>query len=88
MYVAIENGARHATGVESNPLMIEASTQWYPHDWDGLWQNPAVRVREFDARTYVNTTDQTYDVITLNAVDTRGAQASVLSVNFLYGLAV
>jgi spermidine synthase len=84
MYLAIANGARSATGVEINPLMIEACTRWYPDDWDGLWRKAGVTVRELDARTYVNTTDQTFDVITLNAVDTGGSQASLLSVNFLY----
>lgn len=39
---------------------------------------------ELDARTYVRTTSRTFDVITLNAVDTGAAQASLLAVNFLY----
>src|SRR5438128_2670552 len=84
VYLAMAHGARSATGVEINPLMIEASTRWYPEDWDGLWQKSGVTLRELDARTYVNTTERTYDVITLNAVDTGGTQASLLSVNFLY----
>jgi hypothetical protein len=39
---------------------------------------------ELDARTYVGTTDRRFDVITLNAVDTGGTQASLLAANFLY----
>jgi SAM-dependent methyltransferase len=84
VYLAIANGARSATAVEINPLMIEATTRWYAHDWDDLWSRPEVTVRELDARTFVNTTDQRFDVVTLNAVDTAGTQASLLSVNFLY----
>ncbi len=84
VYLAMAHGARSATGVEINPLMIEASTRWYSQDWDDLWQKPGVTLRELDARTYVNTTERMYDVITLNAVDTGGTQASLLSVNFLY----
>jgi SAM-dependent methyltransferase len=84
VYLAVLHGARRATGVEINPLMIEAATRWYPDNWDGLWRRPDVDLVELDARTYVRTTNRTFDVITLNAVDTGAAQASLLAVNFLY----
>ncbi len=84
VYLALANGAASATAIEINPLMIEAATRWYAHDWNGLWTRSGVEVRELDARTYVNTTDRTFDVITLNAVDTASTQASLLSVNYLY----
>jgi spermidine synthase len=84
VYLAVLQGARRVTGVEINPLMIEATTKWYPDDWDGLWQRPEVELVELDARTYVGATDRTFDVITLNAVDTGATQMSLLSVNFLY----
>jgi len=84
VYLAVLHGARRATGVEINPLMIEAATRWYPDHWDGLWRRPDVDLVELDARTYVRTTSRTFDVITLNAVDTGAAQASLLAVNFLY----
>lgn len=84
VYLALANGARSATAVEINGLMIEATTRWYPNDWDGLWQRPEVSVHELDARTFVNTTKQRFDVVSLNAVDTAGTQSSLLSANFLY----
>jgi SAM-dependent methyltransferase len=84
VYLAALHGARRITGVEINPLMIEACTEWYPGDWDGLWHRPEVELVELDARTYVGTTDRRFDVVTLNAVDTGGTQASLLAANFLY----
>ena len=84
VYLAMANGARNATAIEINPLMIEATTRWYAHDWDDLWHRSGVTVRELDARTFVNTTAEKFDVVTLNAVDTAGSQASLLSTNFLY----
>jgi spermidine synthase len=84
VYLAIQHGARSATAVDINGLMIEAATRWYSNDWDGLWQRPDVAVHEIDARTFVNTTDRRFDVITLNAVDTAATQSSLLSTNFLY----
>ncbi len=84
VYLAMRNGAESATAVDINGLMIAAATEWYPEDWDGLWRRPGVTVRELDARTFVNTTDRRFDVVSLNAVDTAGTQSSLLSVNFLY----
>src|SRR5262249_8585938 len=84
VYLAVLHGARRATGVEINPLMIEATTRWYRDHWDGLWRRPDVELVERDARTYVRTTSRAFDVLTLNAVDTGAAQASLLAVNFLY----
>src|SRR6185436_19816828 len=60
------------------------ATEWYRNDWDGLWQRPNVSVHEIDARTFVNTTERRFDVVTLNAVDTAATQSSLLSTNFLY----
>ena len=84
VYLAMQNGARSATAVDINGLMIEAATEWYRNDWDGLWQRPNVSVHEIDARTFVNTTERRFDVVTLNAVDTAATQSSLLSTNFLY----
>ena len=84
VYLAMQNGALSATAVDINGLMIEAATEWYRNDWDGLWQRPNVSVHEIDARTFVNTTERRFDVVTLNAVDTAATQSSLLSTNFLY----
>jgi spermidine synthase len=84
MYFATLHGARTITGVEINPLMIEAARTWAPQSWDGLWSRPEVRVVALDARTFVQTAPEAYDVVSLNAVDTGGTQASLLSTNFLY----
>ena len=84
VYLAVKNGARSATAIDINGLMIEAATRWYREDWDGLWKRPNVSVHEVDARTFVNTTERRFDVVTLNAVDTAATQSSLLSTNFLY----
>ena len=84
VYLAVQNGARSATAVDINGLMIDAATRWYRDDWDSLWQRPEVAVNEVDARTFVNTTERRFDVVTLNAVDTAATQSSLLSTNFLY----
>ncbi len=84
MFIASLHGARSITGVDLNPLMIEATRGWYPDYWEGLWHRPEVSLLELDARTYVNTTAERYDVITLSAVDTGSTQTSLLSTNFLY----
>jgi SAM-dependent methyltransferase len=84
MYFAQLNGARTITGVEINPLMIEAARDWAPDAWDGLWTRPGVDVVALDARTFVQTTANRYDVVSLNAVDTGGTQTSLIATNFLY----
>lgn len=86
VFLALAGGARAVTGVEINPLMIEALER-YPAFFDDLLNDPRVDIIETDGRTYVNNTSDTYDVITITAVDTGAAINAgpyVLSENYLY----
>lgn len=87
VFLALQHGAKSVEGVEINPLMIEAVEGWYPEFFEAPYADPRVTIHELDGRTFVNNTDQKFDVITLTAVDTGAglaAGANILSENYLY----
>jgi SAM-dependent methyltransferase len=88
IFLALQCGARSVTGIEINPLMIQAFKEVYGGFWDGSSRDSRVKVEELDGRTFVNEKGgEPFDVITLTAVDTGAALAAggmVLSENYLY----
>ncbi len=86
IFLALSSGAQSVVGVEINPLMIEALRR-HRTFFDDPAGDPRVTIVQTDGRTFVNNTSDTYDVITVTAVDTGAAINSgpyVLSENYLY----
>lgn len=87
VFLALRNGAKTVTGVEINPMMIEAVRDKHRAFFGDPFHDPRVTIKELDGRTFVNSTKQSFDVITLTAVDTGAglaAGANLLSENYLY----
>ena len=63
--VALAEGARAVTAVESNPLIVEAVRA--QGDWAGrLYDDPRVRVVVEEGRAYARRTQEQYDVLVLS----------------------
>ena len=63
--VALAEGARAVTAVESNPLIVEAVRA--QGDWAGrLYDDPRVRVVAEEGRAYARRTQERYDVVLLS----------------------
>jgi len=87
VFTALFWDARSVTGVEINPLMIEAGRDHLASHYDGFHHDERVRILEMDGRTFVHNTDERFDVVTLTWVDTGAAlhgNAQVLSESYLY----
>ena len=87
IFLALQLGARSVVGVEINPLMIQAVNEHYRMFFDDPFHDGRVIIKELDGRTFVNNTNQKFDVITLSAVDTGAGLttgAYLLSENYLY----
>jgi hypothetical protein len=87
IFMAVAHNARAITAVDINPTMVRAARALGATWWNGAVQDPRVQFVEMDGRTFVETTRDRYDVITLTAVDTGAGVARgglVLSENYLY----
>jgi hypothetical protein len=76
------------TGVEINPIIVDdLMTNRYSDFTGRLFTSPGVRIVTADARSYLERTDDQYDVIQENAVDTWAAVSGggfTLSESYLY----
>lgn len=70
---ALHAGAEHITAVEVNPAIIDA-TRYFSDYNGGVLDLPQVELIEGDARSFVERTDQRYDVIYLNLVYTQAVE--------------
>lgn len=89
IFVALQNDPGSITGVEINPLMVEAIQSHLPSFFGSFYRDPRVEIRIMDGRTFVRNTDRKFDLVTVAAVDTGASvhsDAMVLSENFLYTL--
>jgi SAM-dependent methyltransferase len=87
LFLATAHGARSVEAVDISPLMIRAARGLGSDWWAGALQDPRIRYVEMDGRTFAETTQARYDVVTLTAVDTGAAVAGgglVLTENYLY----
>ena len=85
--IALYNDAIHLTGVDVNPLMVDAITRRYAAYAGRLFNQPHVKVVTAEGRHFLSTTQDCYDVIQLSGVDTFTALASgayALTENYLY----
>lgn len=87
---AYYNEARHVTGVEINPLIVNlvADDALYRNYAGGLYTDyPQIQVEMAEGRNFVARSKEKYDLIQFSQVDTWAAAASgaySLSENFLY----
>lgn len=82
--VLLDEGAERVDAVEIDPAIVDIGRKRHP---SRPYDSPRVRVFNTDARTYLNTTDERYDVIvfgTLDSLTRLSALSSVRLDNFVY----
>ncbi len=84
---ALRNGAGHVTGVDLQPLTIQLHGEQLAEWTGGTFQRPEVRLVGAEGRHWVRSSDETFDLLQITAVDTFSAQttgAYVLAESYLY----
>lgn len=74
---ALRHGARHVDAVEIDPMILEIGRARHP---DHPYADPRVRTINDDARHFLATTDQKYDLIVFALIDSLTVQSSFSSV--------
>jgi len=86
--IALSYGAAHVTGVDINPVTVDAIQRVYGDYTGGIFRgSDRVRVRVAEGRHFVSATAEVYDVIQMSGVDTfaaLSAGAYTMSENHLY----
>lgn len=85
--IALSHGATHVTGVDVNPLIIDAITRKYARYAGGIFNRPNMKMIVAEGRHFLSKTKDRYDVIQLSGVDTFTALASgayALTESYLY----
>jgi hypothetical protein len=85
---AVANGSRNVTGIEINPIIINdvMRGQYAGYSYH-LYDRPEVHIHIQDGRSYVRSSQESYDVVQMTLVDTwasTAAGAFALSENNLY----
>jgi SAM-dependent methyltransferase len=84
---ALHHGASRVVGVEINRTTIDLIRERYAATVGSPYQRPDVRVEHIDGRTFLRSTDDTFDLIQLSGVDVKSKfSPGTLSAseNFLY----
>jgi len=84
---ALVAGARHVTAIEINPAIVDMLENRYAGYTGNLAGRPDVSLVGADGRSYLATTDNSFDVIQLSGVDTftSGTSSSLaMTENYLY----
>ena len=84
---ALQNDADSVSAVISNPLVVEAARERFPHHAADILGRPDVTVVEEGARSYLSRTDKRFDVIQVSLADSFRpvvAGAYGVSENYLY----
>ncbi len=85
---ALSAGAKHVTGVEVNPIIVNDIMKGsYEKVSGGLYLDPRVTIVVDDGRSFVRRSEQAYDVVQASLVDTWAATAAgafALTENALY----
>ena len=86
--IALSHGAAHVTGVDINPVTVDAIQRVYGEYTGGLFRgSERVAVKVAEGRHFVSATREVYDVIQMSGVDTfaaLSAGAYTMSENHLY----
>jgi SAM-dependent methyltransferase len=81
------HAVKHIDAVELNPQVIDLVQRTHAEFVDFLYSNPHVNIHIDEARSYLATTDKTYDLINISLLDAFGASAAGLysmAENYLY----
>ena len=84
---ALHHGAKHVTGVEINPIILNAVRTRYADFAGHLYDDPRVEMHHAEGRHFLKRDARKYDVIQLSGVDTFAASqagAFALHENYLY----
>jgi hypothetical protein len=84
---ALHFGAKHVTGVEINPLILDFVKHRYARFAGDLYSDPRVEMHNAEGRHFLKRDTRKYDVIQLSGVDTFAASqagAFALHENYLY----
>jgi Spermine/spermidine synthase domain len=84
---ALRFGAKHVTGVEINPIIVDAVKHEYAEIAGHLYQDPRVEIHNAEGRHFLKRDERKYDLIQLSGVDTYAASqagAFALHENYLY----
>ncbi len=84
---AVALGLNSVIGVELNPIVVELATDRYREMSGGLYDRDNVRIVTEEGRSFLNHTNQQFDIVMLTLVDTWAATAAgafALSENNLY----
>jgi hypothetical protein len=83
---ALTNGVQNITAVEPNLPIVSMMMDEYAVEIDSLFQQPGVRIHTVEPRTYLKTTRERYDLITLPTVDAFGGTAGLYAMQEQYTL--
>lgn len=84
---ALQSGATHVTGVEINPIILDAVKHRYAKFSGDLYHDPRVEMHNTEGRHFLKRDPRKYDLIQLSGVDTFAASqagAFALHENYLY----
>jgi hypothetical protein len=84
---ALHYGAKHVTGIEINPIILDAVKHTYREFSGNLYSDPRVEMHNAEGRHFLKRDPRKYDVIQLSGVDTFAASqagAFALHENYLY----
>ena len=87
--IALAYGTKHVTGVEVNPVTVDAIENKYSDFAGEIFGRPDVEIIAAEGRHYLTTTDEQFDVIQLSGVDTYSALslgAYAMTENYLYSI--
>lgn len=73
---ALDCGARHVTGIEYNPIIVDMVDRRFAHVSGGLFQRPDVEIVIAEGRSFIRRTKNKYDVIQFTLIDTWAATAA------------
>jgi len=81
------NGARTVTGLELNPVTVRLGREDYAEFNGNVFNAEGVEVVNAEARHWIESTDERFDLVVLNSIDTFSALSSgayVLAESYLY----
>lgn len=85
---ALLNNVNNITAVESNRALIDLLTNDFKNEVDSVYTNSSVIVKNTSPRTYIISSQEKYDLITLPIIDAFGGTSGMFSLQEQYLLTV
>lgn len=83
---ALRNGSKHIDATESNRTLVSLMKDVLLHLTDSIYHRPDVTVHTIEARTFLASTDQKYDMIILPVLDAFGGTSGLHAMQENYTL--